>query len=57
MAVVEGDVTHGSLMAGQSAALVHDIAPAGEIVRRTVAEAEEMLGRVQALFSQTSLKG
>ena len=51
MAVVDGDVTHGSLMAGQSAALVHDIAPAGEIVRRTVAEAEAMLRRVQAIFS------
>lgn len=51
MAVVEGDTTHGSLMAGQSAALVHDIVPAAEVVRRTMAEAEAMLSRVQALFS------
>jgi NAD(P)H-dependent flavin oxidoreductase YrpB (nitropropane dioxygenase family) len=33
------------LYAGQSAGLVHDITPAGELVRRMVAEAERVLGR------------
>ncbi len=34
------------LAAGQSGGGVHEILPAGEIVRRTVAEAEEVLGRI-----------
>ena len=51
MAVRDGDVVHGSVMAGQGAGLVHDIAPAGEIVRRTVAEAEAILGRLQGLIT------
>jgi len=50
MAVRDGDVVHGSVMAGQGAGLVHDIAPAGEIVRRTVAEAESILARLQGLI-------
>ena len=51
MAVRDGDVVHGSVMAGQGAGLVHDIAPAGEIVRRTVAEAEAILARLQGLVT------
>ncbi|NLG29130.1 MAG: DUF561 domain-containing protein [Chloroflexi bacterium] len=43
LAVTEGDTTHGSMMAGQSAGLVHDVLPAGEVVRRTVAQAEQVL--------------
>jgi hypothetical protein len=35
-------------VAGQSAGLVREIAPAGEIVRRIVAEAEEALERSPA---------
>jgi len=42
-AAVEGDVTHGSVMAGQIAGLVQDIVPAAEVLRRTVAEAEQVL--------------
>ena len=42
-AVMEGDVVHESIMAGQVAGLVHDIAPAGEITRRTAQEAEDLL--------------
>ncbi|MHB1295603.1 MAG: DUF561 domain-containing protein [Anaerolineae bacterium] len=47
MACLEGDVTHGSMMAGQSAGLVHDIVPAAEALRRISAEAEEILARLQ----------
>jgi len=50
LAVQEGDVVHGSLMAGQVAGLVHDIVPAGEVVRRTVAEAEALLRRLPVLI-------
>ncbi len=48
-AVMLGDVTHGSVMAGQVAGLVHDIVPAAEVLRRTVAEAEQVLGRLGVL--------
>ncbi len=43
-AVVEGDVEWGSLMAGQSAALVNDILPAAEIIRNLFRDAE-IIGR------------
>lgn len=38
-----GDFDIAAVIAGESCALVHDIPPAGEIVRRTVAEAERLL--------------
>jgi enoyl-[acyl-carrier protein] reductase II len=50
-AVVEGDVVYGSVMAGQVSGLVHEVIPAGELVRRTVAEAEAVLGRVGAMVA------
>jgi hypothetical protein len=34
------------MWAGESAGLVHEILPAGEIVRRIAAEADEALARV-----------
>ena len=40
-AVQEGDVEHGSLMAGQSVGLIDDIRPVREIVSGLVAGAEE----------------
>ncbi len=36
---VEGDVVNGSMMAGQSACLVHDIKPCAEIITELMAEA------------------
>jgi enoyl-[acyl-carrier protein] reductase II len=39
-AALEGDVEHGKVEAGQTAGLIDDIAPAGELVRRLAAEAE-----------------
>jgi enoyl-[acyl-carrier protein] reductase II len=47
-AAIEGDVVNGSMMAGQISGLIHDIVPAGDIVRRTVAEAEQAISRVQS---------
>ena len=49
MAAMDGDVVHGSIMAGQTCGLVHEIMPAAEIVRRTVAEAEALLMNMQSL--------
>jgi NAD(P)H-dependent flavin oxidoreductase YrpB (nitropropane dioxygenase family) len=39
----EGDVELGPIWAGESVALVHEILPAAEIVRRIAAEADEVL--------------
>ena len=41
----DGDVDEASLSWGQDAGLIHDILPAGDIVRRMVAEAEAILSR------------
>jgi len=41
-AVVEGDVEFGSVMAGQSAALVNRIQPAAEMIRELFEETQEM---------------
>jgi nitronate monooxygenase len=40
-----GDFDIAAVIAGEAAALIHDIPPAGEIVTRIVAEAERLLGR------------
>ena len=42
----EGDIELGPMWAGESAALVDGILPAGEIVRRIAAEADVALARV-----------
>ena len=44
-----GEIEATCLYAGQSAGLVHDITPAGELVRRIGAETEAALARVNAL--------
>ncbi|QGP93029.1 Nitronate monooxygenase [Neomoorella glycerini] len=48
-AVVEGDVEYGSLMAGQSAALVREIKPAAAIIEEVMAEAEAIISRLGTL--------
>lgn len=48
-AALEGDVDWGKVEAGQSAGLVDDIVPAGELVRRLVTEIEEARKRLAAL--------
>lgn len=42
-AVVEGDVVNGSVMAGQSAAMIRDILPCKEIIEKLLAQAEEVM--------------
>lgn len=45
LAVEKGDMTQGSIMAGQISGLIHDVLPAAEIIRRMVTEAEEILSQ------------
>ena len=45
LAAREGDVVHGSVMVGQSAAMVHKEQPAREIIEEIMAEAEVLLMR------------
>ena len=47
-AVVDGDVEMGSVMSGQSAALVNDVRPCAEIITGMVSEAEEILRKLGA---------
>ncbi len=46
-AVIEGDVDFGSVMAGQSAAMVERIQPAEEIIRELFAGTEGVLSRIR----------
>ena len=48
-AALDGDVAWGKLEAGQSAGLVEDILPAGELVKRLVAELDEARQRLASL--------
>lgn len=45
-AVVDGDMEWGSVMSGQSAAMVHDIRPARQIIEALFSEAREVLSPV-----------
>ncbi len=46
-AVIEGDVSYGSLMAGQSVGLVDKIMPVADILEELVRDTETELQRVQ----------
>jgi enoyl-[acyl-carrier protein] reductase II len=48
-AALDGDVQWGKVEAGQSAGLIDDIVPAGELLRRLVAETEEARRRLASL--------
>jgi enoyl-[acyl-carrier protein] reductase II len=50
-AVIDGDVTRGSLMAGQSVGLVKEIMPMKAIMAELVADAENEMQRLKALLS------
>jgi len=50
-AMVDGDVKEGSVMAGQSAGLVSDVAPVQELIDRIVAEAEAAMRRSAGLLA------
>lgn len=47
-AIVDGDTDRGSVMAGQSAGLVHEILPVEDLLTRVVAEAEAAIRRSAA---------
>ena len=51
-AVIEGDVTRGSLMAGQSVGLVDKIQPLAEIISEAVNDAEAELQRLKEIFAR-----
>lgn len=53
----EGDLDAGIWTVGQVQGLIHDIPPAGEVVRRIVAQAEEILRRRLALFGYPAPEG
>lgn len=46
-AAIDGDIKRGSVMAGQSAGLVHDIRPAAAVVEAIMAEADALLQRLR----------
>ena len=55
---VEGDVDNGTMMAGQSAALVHDRATAAEAIARMIEEAEALGGLdLEALAALSARRG
>jgi enoyl-[acyl-carrier protein] reductase II len=49
LAAIEGDMVKGSIMAGQSCGLVHDIVPVKVLIERIISEAEEIIGGLQHL--------
>ncbi len=51
-AVLDGDITHGSVMAGQSAGLVKQTASAQEIIQEIVQGVKEIAWRVEGLLCQ-----
>ncbi len=51
MAAAEGDVARGKVEAGQSAGLIDDLVPAGELVQRIAAEYADVVGRLPVVRS------
>lgn len=47
LAVVEGDVENGSVMAGQIAGLISDIKPVAEIIQEIITNAEKLIKKLQ----------
>ena len=46
LAVEQGDMVNGSVMAGQISGLINDVVPTRELIERIVTEAEEILGKM-----------
>ena len=46
LAVEQGDMVDGSVMAGQISGLIHDVIPTRELIERIVAEVEDILGKM-----------
>jgi len=51
LAVEEGDVDHGSVMAGQISGLIGDIVPVCTLIERVIAQAEERIAALSQLRS------
>ena len=51
LAVEEGDLVNGSLMAGQSSGVVQDIVTVKEVIERMVAEAEQIIAALQGVVA------
>ena len=49
-AAMDGDITKGSLMAGQSVGLVHEVKPLKSIIDEMVSDAESEFQRLRRLF-------
>lgn len=49
LAAIQGDTKNGSVMAGQIAGMIDDIVPVKELIERIVAEAEEIIARLQGV--------
>ncbi len=47
-AMRDGDIQHGSIMAGQAAAMVDRVQPAAEIIQELMSEAEETISSLDA---------
>jgi nitronate monooxygenase len=52
-AAARGDAGTVGVTAGEAIGLVHDVAPAGEILRRMSAEAEEILRNASSWISKS----
>ncbi|MGQ9628526.1 MAG: enoyl-[acyl-carrier-protein] reductase FabK [Anaerolineae bacterium] len=49
-AAIEGDMVDGSVMAGQISGLICDVIPVRELIERIIAEAEEVIQRLNAFI-------
>jgi len=54
LAAQEGDVDHGSVMAGQVSGLIDDIVPVAVLMERVVAQAEAQILRLHQLFQRVA---
>jgi enoyl-[acyl-carrier protein] reductase II len=52
LAVEQGDMVNGSVMAGQISGLINDVIPTRELIERIVAEAEDILGRLPSFVTE-----
>jgi enoyl-[acyl-carrier protein] reductase II len=49
LAVEQGDTSQGSVMTGQICGLIHDILPVGELIARTIAQAQTVVEQLSLL--------
>jgi enoyl-[acyl-carrier protein] reductase II len=51
-AILDGDLEQGSVMAGQSSGLVHDVVPARQVIERIIAEAQAAIRRSAGVIDE-----